>query len=111
MATLTVTPITRSGIALPSTAAGASGDVFTNTGKEALIVNNGGGVDTTVTITTPCTVDGLAVGDRTVTVGASATKIIGPFPTGYYNNTDGQVAVACSPYASVNVGVIQLTPV
>jgi hypothetical protein len=45
-----------------------------------LHVKNGDGSPHTATITTPNTVDGLAVSDLAVTIPAGEERIIGPFP-------------------------------
>lgn len=61
---------------------------FVNNGRTILQVRNTVGTSRVVTIETPGTVDGLAVAERTVTVGAGKTAYIGPFPRSIYNGND-----------------------
>jgi hypothetical protein len=110
MATLTVTSISRAGVAANPTAAtsGAGGDEFANDGHTFIEVVNGGGGSITVTLDIKVTVDGNAVTDRTVTVAAGARKRIGPFPTAFYNDpTTGRAKVTFSGVTSVTVEAIQ----
>lgn len=80
-----------------------NGNEFVNTGKEFIIVSNEGGTFN-LTIVTPVTQDGLAVADRVVAIPGEDDligpfpveyrgwqRIIGPFPTGIYNNASGRV--------------------
>lgn len=108
MATLTVVQAVQTGAALALASAAGGGDEFVNTGKEALIVNNGSGAPVDVTLTTPQTVNGLAVADRAVTVAAGAQSVIGPFPKGLYNDANGKVQIAYSSATSVTVGVLRI---
>src|SRR5512139_1133774 len=90
---LTVYDMSRTGLSVTRTAAGASPLLnvvdtfqFNNTGKEFLHFMKSGAGACTVTISTPGTVDGLAIADRTVTVAATTGDIIiGPFPPATYN--------------------------
>ena len=110
MATLTVSTIIITGLdssGLFETAAGG-GDVFANTGREFIYIKNGDASPINVTFTTPGTYKGLALTDPVVVVGATDEMIIGPFSTGAFNNTSGQVAVAYSAVTSVTVAVFQL---
>jgi hypothetical protein len=60
--------------------------VFSNDGRTVLHFMKSGAGACTVTISTPGTVDGLAVADRTVTVAATTGDVvIGPFPPDTYN--------------------------
>lgn len=116
MAALTVQTASRSanGQSLAGVAAAGGGDTFVNTGQEILVVKNGGGAGITVTITTPATVDGLAVADLTATIAAGETRSIGPFPPSIYNDTGvngGNVSVGYSSVTSVTVAVLKVSPV
>lgn len=106
--TITVQTISRSGLA-PTYAAADSvnGQQFYNDESTFLHVKNGGGGSINVTLNTPGTVDGLAVGDLVVAVGAGAEKMIGPFPPGIYNNS-GYVYVDYSGATSVTVAAFKL---
>ncbi len=76
----------------------SAADEFVNTGKAFLLADhtNGGGTTATLTIAVQKTVDGLAVADKTITIGAAETHLLGPFPTEYYNDVDGKVQLAMS---------------
>lgn len=113
MAALTVQAVRRSsnGIDLAGAAASGGGDTFPTTGKECLVIKNGGGAGITLTVATPVTVDGLPVSELTATIGAGETRILGPFPPAWYS-TDGNpgsnVALSYSSVTSVTVAVVQL---
>lgn len=111
MAILTPTAVSRAGNPLTSTAASAGGDSFPNTGKEFLVIKNGGAAAITVTLDIQQTVDGQAVTDKTVSVAAGATVLIGPFPTGIYNDANGRVNITYSSVTNVTVDVFSLSAV
>ena len=64
------------------------------TGDQFLVPNNGAVVlyvvnrtkEAVIDIETPVTIDGLAVADRSVTVGADENRVLGPFPRAIYGN-------------------------
>ncbi len=106
MAALTVESMSRSGLEPTHTAINAGGDTFINDGKKTFIYLRNGATALTLTIVTPATVDGLAVADRTVSIGTNEDHIIGPWPTDQYGNTvsltysdatDGTMAVVRLP--------------
>lgn len=111
MATLTVTDVARTGNLLSGAAAASGGDQFVNTGSEFVSVYNADSDSMTVTIETPGTVDDLAIADRTVTVDAGETKLIGPFQKSYYNDSSGYVQLTYSDATGVTVQVFRLTKV
>lgn len=88
-------------------ATATTGDTFSNTGKEMILVNNGSGGSINVTITTPATVDGLAVADKVIAVGNTKVACLGPFPKGIYDDNDDLVTFVCSSVSSVTVAVIR----
>jgi len=97
MATLTASSPSRSAADIAANQDTASAtDEFVNTGKALLLVEhtNSGGTTATLTISMQKTVDGLTVADRTVSIGAGETHLVGPFPTEYYNDNDGKVQLA-----------------
>lgn len=98
---------TSSGSAPTFSAADAAGHIITNSGRMLLYVKNGGGGSINVTITTPGSIDGLALPDKVVAVGAGAEKIIGGLAPNVYNATDGTIAVAYSGVTSVTVAAIE----
>ncbi len=107
---LTVTEITRDGIVtttLPTTPTATHGNKFLNDGKTFLEVNNGSGDSINVTFDTPGSVDGFAIADKVVAVGAGVRKKIGPF-TATFNQADGYVWVVCSAVTTVTIGAFRL---
>lgn len=110
MALLAVTDVARTGIdAATAVAAAGGGDSFVNTGKEFLLIKNGSGGSITVTFVTQIQVDGQAVGDLAVAIAAGVTKLIGPFPKGYYNDGTDEVQVTYSGVTSLTVLPLRLT--
>src|SRR5574340_260270 len=103
MALLAVTVVNRAGTILDGAAADVAGDTFPNTGSEFLFVKNGSGAGIVATLDVTATVDGVAVPDKTVNIAAGESRLIGPFPKGFYNDANGRVKVTCAPVASVLV--------
>jgi len=112
MATLTVLQLTRlsSGLSLAGVAAAEAGDVFPNTGREAVVIKNAGASPMTMTVEFKATPDGLAVTDLSATVAAGATRIVGPFPPSQYS-TDGQAgenaSLTYSEHTDVTVAIVK----
>jgi hypothetical protein len=114
MALLTIATISRDGVDIAATdvpATVTTGDTWANTGGEFFYVNNGSGSSINVTFDIQATVDGQAVADRVVAVGAGIAKVIGPFPTGQYNDGSGLAKATCSAVTTVTVAVFKFTPV
>lgn len=111
MATLTVTDLAATGITYTLASAAGGGDEFSNSGREFLVVANGGVGSITVTLVTQQTIGGLALADQAVTVGAGVTKLIGPFPTLVYNDNNSRVQVTYSGVTTVTVGAFRLSSV
>ncbi len=105
MATLTVQSLNgTSGVSVTTQAADVAGDEFVNeNGRTAFEVNNGSGSSVDVTIITQATVDGLAVADRVISVGAGERYIINQLASGTYNDSNGNVQVTYSSVTSVTV--------
>lgn len=99
-------------LAVEETTKGVSGNhSFANDGRMFVHVDNGAGDPVTVTVESSITVDGglLAVGDLTVTVPAGEDRMIGPFPSGIYNQSDGKVYVNYSLHdTNIDVAVLRL---
>lgn len=111
MATLTATTITRSGVDVAGvTPTASTGDNWANTGYELVEIKNGSGGSINVTLDITAAPDGLAVTDPVVAVAAGATKIIGPFPPGIYNDGNGLAKVTCSSVSSVTIKVLKFSP-
>lgn len=113
MAVLTATSLVRTGInPVPTTAADALGDEVANPGGDiAFIVKNDSVSSITVTLDIRAAgPDGAAVTDPTVTVGAGATRMVGPFPTGIYNDASGRAKITYSDVTTVYVLAVRLNP-
>ena len=96
---LTVTDFTRAGVAEPSEQNGdfTNGNyIASNDGRIGLIVRNANAGTQSITVLTPGTVDGLAIADLTISIPAGATRYIGPFGTGTFNQTDGSIYIDVS---------------
>lgn len=111
MATLTAVAPAREANELTMVAAAAGGDEFVNDGKKLLVVKNADVDALTVTITTQMTVDGEDVADKTVSVPAGETHLVGPFPPNVYNDGDGKVQIGYDDETDVTVGVIDASAV
>jgi hypothetical protein len=105
---LAVQDIVRAGLNPVYSAANVDGHSIQNNGRTVLHVKTAG-TPCTVTIQTPGTVDGMAVADRTVALGATAERIIGPFPPGDYDQPGGLgVYVDFSAVTAVTVAALRL---
>lgn len=69
---------------------------FANDGRTFLLLKNDEASTSTVTITTGGTISGFAIADLTVTVGPSATQLVGSFPASPYNDSSGKIGVSCA---------------
>ena len=91
------------------------GDAFLNTGSEFAYIYNGAGAPITVTIDAyPSGGQGAPLGmivtDPTVTIPATSTKLVGPFPRTIFNNAANVVKITCSSITSVKVGAYTFVP-
>jgi len=107
MADLTPVSPSRAANSFSFASAAAGGDEFPNTGKELVVIKNGGGSGITLTVTTTLTVDGEPVDDKEITVGAGETHLLGPWPGNIYSDNDGKVSLGYSDNTSVEVAVIK----
>lgn len=110
MALLTVNEVTRDGVLYAVVAAAAAGDSFANDGRTLLAVYNSHvSAARTISIDIQKAVDEQDPPSRTVTLAAGQTKLIGPFPTGIYNDPNGRVLLTYSDSAAnTYVGVFKL---
>lgn len=108
MATLAAQQVSLAGLNATQNAAAGGGDDFLNNGNIILRVNNGDVSPTTVTITTPAKVHGVAIDDPAITVPAGEFRFIGPFPPALFNNSTGKVALAYTNVTSVTVEVLEI---
>ena len=107
MATFSVQSYDRSGLNPSYAAAAGGGDEFVNAGVEFIHVKNDDASSMDLTIVTQNTSDDLAVADRVISIPAGEERIIGPFPTGIYNDANGKVQLTYSSVTSLTVGVIK----
>ncbi len=105
MATLTASPVVRTGLADNPVSAAAGGDTLTNTGKEWIeVINASGGA---ITVTISATVDGTLVALQAVSVPATTgRRKIGPFPPHLYGTA---VAITYSAVTSLTIGAYSLS--
>ena len=76
------------GSGVSETTADATNDMdIINDGRMVLQARNSTGGAITVTLVIPGTIEGIAITDKTVSVPATSTLIIGPFPTNIYNQS------------------------
>jgi hypothetical protein len=103
---LTVQQVTRAGLTPSYGAANVDGHSLPNGGKELLHIKTGG-TSCNVTIQTPGSVDGQAIGDRVIAIGTSSERIIGPFPPDIYNQTSGEVYIDFSAVTAVTIAALR----
>jgi len=107
MADLTPVSPDRAANALAMEDAEAS-DQFVTTGKELVLITNGGASPVTLTVTTTATVDGEAVADKEIEIPAGETHLLGPWPKAYYGDAEDKVTLGYGgAHADVDVAVIQ----
>jgi len=90
--------------------AAASGDYFANDGQTFLIVKNGDASDHTVTAAIQASVDGVTPTGAAHNIVAGHTAILGPFPTGIYNDTNGRVQLSYSATTSMTCMAVKCPP-
>ena len=105
---LSVQDIARSGLSPSYSSAVGDGHSVQNNGRVFIHVKNGDSSSKTITIQTPGTVDGLAVADRDVSIPAGEERMIGPFPPGQYNQSDGDIYVDYSATTSVTIAALRM---
>jgi len=107
MATLPTQSVALTGVGPTYQAAAGGGDKCVTGPGVYIHVKNGGGSPITVTLTTPGTVDGLAIADRAVTVANAGEQKI-PITDLYKSPTDGLCAIGYSGVTSVTVGCFRV---
>jgi hypothetical protein len=106
---LTVQAIANTGTVVTLAAANVDGNWFINNGKTFLEVANGGGSPINVIIDSPITCNQGGTHDVTVAVAAGATKHIGPFEKGQFNDTTtGYVNITYSGVTSVTIAAVSI---
>src|SRR4051812_247505 len=107
MATVSTQSVTTTGGALTYSAASGGGDRFTPGSTSFMHVVNGSGSSINVTITTPGTVDGLAISDRVIAVPAGVSRIF-KVTSELYASADGLGDVAWSAVTSITFAVCSM---
>jgi hypothetical protein len=116
MATLTPVATNRTpgiNLATAAQAASSGGDNFANTGKELFYITNGGISAMTVTelLSPLAMIDGLPPqASRVLTINAGVSLILGPYPTGPYNDANGFMNFTYSAVSSVKILVFYNGP-
>lgn len=109
---LSVEQALKSGLAATYTASGllaANTYKFRNDGNVFLHFKKTGAGACTVTITTPGTVQGLAITDQTVTVPATTgDQFVGPLPASLFNDAASDVSFTISDTVGLSIAVIRL---
>lgn len=110
MADLATQTIDRAGKTPTYSSAAGGGDKFIPDKDVFIHVKNGSGGAITVTVATPGDVDGEAIADRAVSVGATSEKMIGPFPKQLFANPadSGKAAITYSGVTSLTIAVLEL---
>lgn len=109
MATLAIQTMSRSGLAKSLAGAAGGGDEFVNTGSEFIWIENGSGSPITLTIATPQIIDGnLQVAERTVVLSATTEYLIGPFPTGPYNDANRKIQLTYTGVTTLTIGIFKV---
>lgn len=106
------------GVTQTLSAASGDGQRFYNNGETFVVISNTTGSAITATFITPATNNGLPIDDAVVVVANGVSKIIGPFPTGLFNQTttgvknytfiDYSAAVTSTVANSVGVAAFKL---
>ncbi len=108
MATLTKYIVDLDGGKPSFVAAAVGGDDFVNSGKNFLVVKNGGASSIDVTIDSVALCSYGFDHNLVVPVAASGEEWIGPFPKSRFNDENGKVNVSYSGVTSVTVAVVEL---
>lgn len=109
MATVAAQQVQLAGTTPAFAAASAGGDSFVPDDDVILYVKNGSAGSINVTIVTPGTVVGQAIGDVVVAVPAAGERVIGPFPPSHFaDSADGLADITWSASASVTFAVLKV---
>ncbi len=105
---LAVQPVVRTGLDPVYTAMTVDGVEFQNNEDVLIVVKNSAASAAVVTIATPATYSGLTLADLTVSVPASGTRFIGPFPRRDFNNSAGKVTVTTDTITTTTIAAVSL---
>jgi hypothetical protein len=84
---------------------------FMNDGDQRTCIavdNSAGLVDTTLTIETYATLEGLAIADRAVVVGAGNMVLVRPGPASIFNQTNGHIYFSLDEVTDVTVCAVRV---
>ena len=84
------------------------GDGFLNDGDIIVHVKNGSGGDIVLTVPTPAKAGGMEIADQVITITAGEERFVGPFPTAYFNQTDGQVYLDWASVTSLTFALVRV---
>lgn len=87
-------------------ATATTGDKVAAVDGTVLHVKNGSGASTDVVLTTPGTVEGLAIADRTVAVPAGEDRFIALSKV-YRDPADGLATFVCTPATTITFAVVR----
>jgi hypothetical protein len=105
---ITTQVVPHAGLTITTTTPTATdGDTCQTGGGVFYLINNTSGSAVTVTCTTPGTVDGLAITDRTVSAAANSITLI-PMIDLYRDPSTGRATVTCATTTGVKVAVIRV---
>lgn len=111
MAALTPITASRAGVQLALSAGNAGGHTFTNADdRTVFIANNAGGTPVVYTISwgLSASIDGSTPAAKTVSVPAGQMYVFGPFPTQYYNDSNGAVTITPATATSQTVCALKV---
>jgi len=113
MAIIVLAPqlLNRNAVAETFTGSLSTSNTYTvnNNGNVFLHFKKTAAVNCIVTVLTQGVVDGLAVADKTFTVPASTGDVIaGPWPSGIYNDANGDLVFSMDDIDGVTVAVLRL---
>jgi hypothetical protein len=108
---LTVNEIDKDGLIVSLSAANADGHSVAADRNAASYIEvlNGSGSSITVTIQTPATAGGLAIADRTVSIGAGVRQKISLEDRDLYVRDDGTIYVDFSAVTTVTCGAFKIS--
>ncbi len=108
---MAVTTITKQTLAIDGLEAtyeaGALSMQYANTGKEYIDIKNGA-TEAIVTIGDTSNCSQGEDHSETITVTASEARQCGPYPTGEFNDTNGNVQIAINDVSNVTIAVIEV---
>lgn len=108
MATITAqVPVTAGTTPTYSSAAGGGDLINLDPVASLVLIVKTVGTGTTVTLTTPGTVNGLAISDNAIVIGTNSERWI-PLPYSLYADSNAQCAVAWSATSAVTFAVVRM---